>query len=276
MERPGLTLVELLIVVCIILVLIGVSLNGVSLVREAAKRTECASNQRQIILAMMVYHEDYAGRWPFLGANEGGEVYDIIRDPEHGRMSHPITGRSPSRLLYGGYNSPHTAIASLELLAAWADGELALRLFRCPSSGTGPGLPPNQGLLTHDGSEPAWSELADSAYAYDFAAPARSASVRAILADRPIAHDEMSHGTFAVVAMADARVKTVKRLDNGGQGCYYRDWNHTFDWSQIRVINPEVEDDNIYDPIGDGLFVPPPDPAPHRILDPSPIRAWLR
>ncbi len=67
--RPAFTLIELLVVIAIIALLVSILMPSLQKAKEMAKNVVCASNQRSVTLAIVLYAEEHDDQYPY---NTGG------------------------------------------------------------------------------------------------------------------------------------------------------------------------------------------------------------
>ncbi len=128
-KRPAFTLIEILVVIAIIAILIALLVPAVQKVREAAARTQCANNLKQIGLAM----HNFANLYKFVPPVEGCPV--AATNPFNNQK-----GNSPGTGTIFYYLLPYLEQDALYLSAnanSMNIGSTVIPGFLCPSDASG-------------------------------------------------------------------------------------------------------------------------------------------
>ncbi|RIK84148.1 MAG: hypothetical protein DCC67_05260 [Planctomycetota bacterium] len=131
-SSAGFTLVELLVVIAIIGVLVALLLPAVQAAREAARRSQCSNQLRQIALAWQLHHDTHQA------LPSGGWGYHWMGDPDRGFGENQPGSWAYSILPFmeagSVYNIGKGATAGAAKKAALTQlGETPVGTFYCPS-----------------------------------------------------------------------------------------------------------------------------------------------
>ena len=248
-KNQGFTLIELLVVISIIAILAGMLLPAISLVRESARKANCGSNQRQIVLAMITYCSENDGSWPYCQGT----------DASYGTIDNEA------------YGSP---VATLEFVSAWSDGELVPKLFACPTNSVyKPSGVADTNMTTGSVTPTGWAlsntGVSGVGFAFDPSIPSNAKATRVLLADRPSSANETNHKKVAIACFADGHVGNCNRGTGTAEGAGDVLLVSTGASGAAYFINTDATPDNIYDDNNDGGSMLTRSAT-------STTRAWLR
>jgi prepilin-type N-terminal cleavage/methylation domain-containing protein len=244
-RRSAFTLIELLVVIAIIAILIGLLLPAVQKVREAAARTQCTNNLKQIGLALH-NHESTYGYFPTCGAQSA--ALDRLDAPFE------VIGWAAQILPYVEQQSLHDMIKrnnpyTWQASMGKAPVEVVLKVYNCPSRPSRVSQPASWGSVyamnDYAGVMVEWGNQWQTSQPPD---PNEQNTFKGIIVKGGHYQDNGQHkkyGTVNAVGVSDGTSNTIAIAEKAVSNRQYQPkiwdwweipgWAHNADWPNMRL-----------------------------------------